>query len=64
MDGVDRHEFEPGLWVRHPGQPGWGAGQIQSAIGSRVTVMFADAGKVLIDTNVVPLRVVDGPDMP
>jgi hypothetical protein len=59
---MERPELEPGQWVRHPGQPGWGPGQVQSAVGFRVTVMFQDAGKVLIDTTVVALRLLSGPD--
>ena len=30
--------IEPGVLVRHPGQPDWGLGQVQSVIGHRVTV--------------------------
>jgi hypothetical protein len=51
--------IEPGQWVRHPGQPDWGLGQVQSAIGARVTVNFAHAGKVLVNAEVVSLEVVD-----
>jgi hypothetical protein len=39
----------PGMFVRHPGQPDWGVGQVQSNVGGRVTVMFPDMGKVVID---------------
>lgn len=53
---MQRSEFEPGLYVRHPQKPEWGLGQVQSAIGNRVTVMFEHAGKVLVDTNVVALE--------
>jgi hypothetical protein len=49
----------PGARVRHPGEPGWGIGQVQSAIGERVTVTFEHAGKCLIDTAVVTLIPVD-----
>ncbi|MCW2243029.1 DUF3553 domain-containing protein [Azospirillum canadense] len=49
----------PGAWVRHPGQPDWGLGQVQSAIGDRVTVNFEHAGKVLINTAVIALTVTD-----
>ena len=55
---MPRSEFEPGQYVRHPQKPEWGLGQVQSAIGHRVTVMFEHAGKVLIDTSVVMLEVV------
>ncbi len=52
-------ELSPGQRVRHPTQPDWGLGQIQSAIGTRVTVNFEHAGKVLINTAHVTLEVVD-----
>lgn len=48
--------LEPGQWVRHPGQPDWGAGQVQSVDGERVTVNFEHAGKVLINALVVTLE--------
>jgi hypothetical protein len=51
-----RSDFAPGDYVRHPKQPDWGLGQVQSAIGNRVTVMFEHAGKVLVDTSVVALE--------
>jgi hypothetical protein len=50
----------PGAMVRHPSQPDWGIGQVQSVIGERVTVNFEDRGKVLINTAVVELEVVAG----
>jgi FKBP-type peptidyl-prolyl cis-trans isomerase 2 len=48
--------LEPGMRVRHPGQPDWGIGQIQSVIGDRITVNFENAGKVLINAAVVELE--------
>ncbi|WP_044559601.1 DUF3553 domain-containing protein [Azospirillum sp. B4] len=54
----------PGAYVVHPGQPDWGLGQVQSAVGSRVTVNFPHVGKQLIDAGVVPLRVVEPEDWP
>lgn len=56
-----RSEFEPGAYVRNPKQPEWGLGQVQSALGNRVTVMFEHAGKVMVDTDVVTLDRVDNP---
>ncbi|SET04307.1 DUF3553 domain-containing protein [Oceanicella actignis] len=50
--------LEPGMFVRHPGAPDWGLGQIQSVIGHRVTVNFEHAGKRLIDVEHVRLEVV------
>jgi hypothetical protein len=55
--------IEPGQWVRHSGRPDWGLGQVQSAIGARVTVNFEHAGKVLVNTDVVALEVVDPAQM-
>lgn len=50
--------FEVGAIVRHPSAPEWGEGQVQSIIGDRVTVNFENAGKVVINANVVILEVV------
>lgn len=47
----------PGAFVRHPTQPDWGLGQVQSVIGERVTVNFEDRGKVMINTAAVELEV-------
>ena len=54
-----RSEYEPGQRVRHPTQPGWGVGQVQSVVGHRVTVNFENAGKVLVNTAVVSLHILD-----
>jgi hypothetical protein len=43
--------LEPGMLVRHPEQPDWGLGQVQSVVGARVTVNFEHAGKVVIDSK-------------
>jgi FKBP-type peptidyl-prolyl cis-trans isomerase 2 len=51
--------LEPGRFVRHPGQPEWGDGQVQSVVGDRVTVNFEHAGKVLINARVVALDLLD-----
>ena len=51
------NEFlEPGALVRHPDEPDWGVGQVQSVIGHRITVNFEHRGKVLIDGNRILLR--------
>ena len=47
--------LEPGMLVRHPTQPDWGIGQVQSNAGGRVTVNFPEAGKVVIDGMQVEL---------
>ena len=43
------------MLVRHPGQPDWGVGQVQSNIGGRITVNFREEGKVVIDGRRVML---------
>ncbi|MFA5122292.1 DUF3553 domain-containing protein [Zavarzinia sp.] len=50
----------PGARVRHPQEPDWGLGQVQSVVGARVTVNFEHAGKRLINVAVVDLELVDG----
>ena len=49
----------PGAMVRHPTQPDWGVGHVQSVIGERVTVNFEEQGKVLINAAVVELQVIE-----
>lgn len=53
--------LEPGALVRHPGQPDWGLGQVQSNIGGKVTVNFQHAGKRVIDITRVDLDLVLDP---
>lgn len=51
----------PGMLVRHPDQPDWGVGQVQSNIGGKVTVNFRDEGKIVIDSfRIGLLPVFDG----
>ncbi|WP_116132601.1 DUF3553 domain-containing protein [Tropicimonas sp. IMCC34043] len=58
---MDLNAFlEPGMLVRHPNQPDWGLGQVQSRIDQRITVNFEHAGKVTIDGRVIALR----PELP
>ncbi len=52
--------LEPGMYVRHPGAPDWGLGQVQSSIGGKITVNFENEGKVVLDGRVVAL-VIDFP---
>lgn len=49
----------PGAFVRHPTQPDWGVGQVQSVVGTRITVNFEHAGKLLINGEIVKLEVID-----
>lgn len=50
--------YQPGMIVKHPTQPEWGLGQVQSTVGGKVTVNFRDVGKVVIDEMRVNLLVV------
>lgn len=50
-------DLVPGTLVKHPAEPDWGVGQVQSVIGERVTVNFQHAGKVLINATRVQLEV-------
>jgi hypothetical protein len=59
--GMNMPTLEPGQFVRHPDRPDWGLGQVQSAIGDRITVNFENAGKILVNAAVVRLEPVDDP---
>ena len=47
--------LEPGMLVRHPSQPDWGIGQVQSRINGRITVNFSEMGKLVIDGSKIAL---------
>lgn len=49
----------PGTFVRHPTEPDWGLGQVQSVVQNRVTVNFENAGKRLILADIIPLIVIE-----
>jgi hypothetical protein len=53
--------LEPGMFVRHPDQPDWGTGQVQSNIGGKITVNFEHRGKVVIDGKHIDLMLVFDP---
>ena len=60
MNGsMDR--LAPGTFVRSPANPDWGLGQVQSAIGDKVTVNFEHRGKLVLNLAAAPLIVVDAP---
>ena len=43
------------MLVRHPSQPDWGIGQVQSRINGRITVNFSEMGKLVIDGSKIAL---------
>ena len=47
--------LEPGMMVKHPSQPDWGIGQVQSRIDNRITVNFTEVGKIVIDGSRIVL---------
>jgi len=53
------NNLAPGMLVRNPLEPDWGLGQVQSAIGNRITVNFENAGKRLINSDRAALEVVE-----
>lgn len=54
-----RAAMEPGQFVRHPARPDWGVGQVQSAIGNRVTVNFENAGKIVLNLAATHLAIIE-----
>lgn len=50
--------LEVGAIVRMPAQPDWGLGQVQSIVGSRITVNFEHKGKVVLQGNGTSLELV------
>ena len=52
----------PGTFVRSPGNPDWGLGQVQSVVAGRATVNFENRGKLVLHLAAAPLAVVDAAD--
>ena len=53
-------DFEPGDYVTNPANKDWGIGQVQSIIGTKVTVNFENYGKRVINVkNVVLEKITD-----
>ena len=52
-------DFTPGMLVQNPDRPDWCTGQVQSAIGNRVTVNFEHAGKVAMNLAAARLEPLD-----
>ena len=52
-------DFEPGDYVTNPANKDWGVGQVQSIIGSKVTVNFENYSKRVIHVENVTLEKVN-----
>ncbi|HTH96614.1 MAG TPA: DUF3553 domain-containing protein [Stellaceae bacterium] len=63
-DFIPGISLAPGAWVAHPAQPDWGVGQVQSAIGTTITVNFEHAGKRVINAEVIQLREISEDELP
>ena len=51
--------LSPGQLVRHPNEPEWGIGQVQSVIDGKITVNFEQQGKVVINGSVIELNLIN-----
>ncbi len=49
-------DFEPGDYVINPINKNWGIGQVQSIIGTKVTVNFENFGKRVINVENIRLE--------
>ena len=49
-------DFEPGDYVINPVHKEWGIGQVQSIIGTKVTVNFENFGKRVINIENIELE--------
>ena len=49
-------DFDPGDYVINPSNKDWGIGQVQSIIGSKVTVNFENYGKRVINVENINLE--------
>lgn len=57
-------EFVPGALVVNPAEIDWGIGQVQSTVGTKVTVNFENMGKMVINTTIIHLDVIEQDDLP
>ena len=49
-------DFQPGDFVTSPNNKQWGIGQIQSIIKNKITVNFENAGKKVINSEMILLE--------
>ena len=54
-----QYDLEPGNFVSHPKERGWGIGQVQSIIRNKVTVNFQHSGKKVINSDNIRLEKVN-----
>jgi len=49
-------DYEPGDKVTNPKNKDWGIGQVQSIINGKVTINFENAGKKVINAEIIKLE--------
>ncbi len=54
-----QYDLEPGDFVSHSKERGWGIGQVQSIIRNKVTVNFQHSGKKVINSDNIRLEKVN-----
>ncbi len=52
----------PGMFVRHPTEHRLGLGRVQTVVGSKITVNFENAGKIIINADAIDLQIVEPGD--
>ncbi|MBP01517.1 MAG: DUF3553 domain-containing protein [Rhodospirillaceae bacterium] len=52
-------KLTPGTFVINLKEEDWGIGQVQSAIGKRVTVNFENMGKIVLNIDFVELDLIN-----
>ena len=51
-----QYDLEPGNFVINPTQKSWGIGQVQSIIKNKATINFENAGKKVINLDIINLE--------
>jgi hypothetical protein len=62
MSNIQYIEFVPGVYVKNSNKNNgddWGIGQIQSCIGSNVTINFENVGKKVINVEEINLEIIE-----
>ena len=49
-------DYEPGDKVTNPDNKDWGIGQVQSIINGKVTINFENAGKKVINAEIIKIE--------
>ncbi len=49
-------DYEPGDKVTNPNNKEWGIGQVQSIINGKVTINFENAGKKVINAEIIKIE--------